>query len=98
MRAGLPHAALRVRCPRVNCPHITGWNYRVMRIPADAVNPEPWLGIREVYYDGEAPRAWSEPTSVEGETIESLRWQLEAMLACLEKPILDVPSEDDLRG
>lgn len=64
------------------------WNHRVLAKIYPSGDVE--FDIHEVYYDerGE-PNAYTEnPISVGGDSIKSLRWQLNKMKECLKKPIL----------
>jgi hypothetical protein len=62
------------------------WNHRVVE---SHYNGEPWFTIHEVHYDNGKPIARTENAiAPAGETIEDLKWELEQMLACLDKPIL----------
>lgn len=59
------------------------WDHRVMR------REDGFLEIHEVYYEGEKV-SWTENATYPcGETLEEVRLDLERMLRCLEKPILD---------
>jgi hypothetical protein len=69
------------------------WNHRVVR-------KNGMLAIHEVHYA--TPGASSgpcgttvDPVDVHGETIEELRWTLEHMLRCLDKPIIDFATQKD---
>jgi hypothetical protein len=65
---------------------MTHWNLRVMQFSEEGGS---WFAIHEVYYDGDRPTAYSEaPATIEGETADELREQLERMRAALEKPVL----------
>jgi hypothetical protein len=69
------------------------WNNRVMR-HTDTFGV-PYYTIHEVYYDdSDQPEGWtSTPIYPSGTTINELRAELNQMLASLDKPILDYPSE-----
>ncbi len=64
------------------------WNYRVIR---HEHNGETWMEIHEVYYDGnDVVVSYSEfPASVSSsEGVDGLKWVLDKMKECLEKPVL----------
>ena len=67
------------------------WNHRVIRHVDDKDEGEEWFSIHEVYYNDDL-----EPTSCTKDAIaplqeemKDLKWELEKMLECLEKPIID---------
>lgn len=68
------------------------WNYRVL---ARKIENEIQYGFYEVHYEHDKPVACTEnpvyPTGFDddNDTIESIRWQLDAMKLATEKPILD---------
>ena len=64
------------------------WNHRVVK--EKYLNREELFSIRECHYndDGTIYGYSKEARPAWGETIEELRWTLEHMLACLDKPIL----------
>lgn len=68
------------------------WNYRIL---AKKVGNEVQYSIYEVHYENDEPIACTEnyiyPNSFsgEGEPINSLKWQLDAMKTACSKPILD---------
>lgn len=70
------------------------WNHRVMRQHFDGTD-EVTYGIREVFYndDGSIDGWTAEPIDPHGETVEELRADLERMLACLDRPVLDEVEE-----
>lgn len=63
------------------------WNFRVCKL---IEKDTPYYGIHEVYYDEN-----NDIVSISGKTlvisddIEGLKWNLEKMLECCEKPIID---------
>lgn len=59
------------------------WNYRVSE-------EEGEFFIREVYYDKDGKPDLHSVFAIapSGESLEDLRWDLEAMLAALDKPII----------
>lgn len=65
------------------------WNHRVMRMTSEGDGDS--FGIHEVYYNADGTvENWTERAiAVYGEDVEDLRWALDRMIACLEKPILD---------
>jgi hypothetical protein len=68
------------------------WNYRIL---AKKVSDEVQYGIHEVHYEDDIPVGCTEnpvyPITFgdEGDPIENLKWQLDAIKLALEKPILD---------
>lgn len=74
------------------------WNHRVVR--KRSPSGETRWAIHEVHYDGDQVgwtvdpvdvATWSElgGPQTEAEALESLRWQLNAMLRALEAPIIE---------
>ncbi len=63
------------------------WNHRIL---ARKEKEEVYFEIYEVYYDKNGkPNGYTEnPTSIGGETIKEITWQLNKMLECRRKPIL----------
>ena len=72
-----------------------GWNNRVMRRECKGYDEE-WFEIHEVYYDDndEVEGYTKDAIAPGGHSIEELRRELERMLACLDKPVLDYEEED----
>ena len=64
------------------------WDYRIVRQTKDG---EKWLAIQEVYYDDETgePMAHTIDLEVVGDNIAGIRKQLQSMLWCLDKEIVD---------
>ena len=71
------------------------WNYRVVRRKSEGESGE-WLSIQEVYYDDETqePMAHTMDLQVEGDTIAGMRTQLQRMLWCLDKEVVDEIESD----
>ncbi len=77
------------------------WNHRVIK-HFDKRTGETWYGIHEVFYDDQVgtvsdtgKMGWTQdPIGVVGDDIESLRWTLEHMLACLDKPMIEDNDDD----
>ena len=66
------------------------WNHRVVeRTIVEFGKPVKWLGIHEVFYDGDSVGWTDEPVAVQGETVEELRETLHRMLAALDKPVIE---------
>lgn len=63
------------------------WNYRIL---VKAFEEELQFGIYEVYYDDQGkPNKYStEPIPVIAEDLDSLRWVVDMISACLSKPVL----------
>ena len=70
------------------------WDYRVVRQTTEDGNE--WLAVQEVYYDDETekPMAHTMDLQVEGDTIAGIRKQLQRMLWCLDKEIIDEIESD----
>jgi len=72
------------------------WNHRVYR--HTHTNGDTTYGIHEAYYDSpdeEPPGSYTaEPVEVVGDSIEDLREELQRMLRCLERPVLDYPPKE----
>ena len=64
------------------------WDYRVVRQTKDG---DEWLGVQEVYYDEETgePMAHTMDLEITGDNIADIRKQLQSMLWCLDKEIVD---------
>jgi hypothetical protein len=65
------------------------WNYRVVK---SIVDDEPSYAIHEVYYtEGDVPKTISHnPMFPFGDTIDDLKLDLQKMIECLEKPVLNI--------
>lgn len=63
------------------------WNHRLI---ATEHKGETYYQIHEVYYDKDGvPNGYtSNPISVSGESIEDIRWVLDKMKECLNKPVI----------
>ncbi|SER48441.1 hypothetical protein SAMN05216409_12717 [Pseudomonas lutea] len=80
------------------------WNFRVMRHAPTPESNEEFLAIHEVYYSDDHTEETEEqmaklgytsnPVSVTGESVESLRWTLTRMLEALDKPVLPYKEEE----
>lgn len=78
------------------------WDFRVMRMKYKhpiTKEDEYTYGMHEVYFDvtGE-PGDLSytkEAVNVSGDSVEDVRWMLEAMLKALDKPVLDYENDAD---
>ena len=70
------------------------WDYRVVRKTSkDGLNE--CLSVQEVYYDDDGkPMAQTVDLMIEGDTIAGMRKQLQSMLWCLDKEILDELESD----
>jgi len=66
------------------------WDYRVVRKESKDGSNE-WYSIQEIYYDDETgePVAQTIDLQIEGDTIAGMRTQLERMINCLGRPVLD---------
>jgi len=65
------------------------WDYRVVRQTTE--DGDEWLSIQEIYYDDETKKPMAHTTDLEitGDTIAGMRTQLQRMLWCLDKEIVD---------
>jgi hypothetical protein len=65
------------------------WNHRVVR--REYPSGEVMYQIHEVYYNQarKADSCTQEPVSLMAEDLEDLRWTLQKMLACIDRPTLD---------
>ena len=65
------------------------WVYRIVRQTTE--DGGEWLSVQEVYYDDETnePMAHTTDLTLEGDTISGIRKQLQRMLWCLDKDIVD---------
>ena len=70
------------------------WDYRVVRKTTE--DGDEWLSVQEVYYDDETgePMAHSIDLQIEGDTIAGMRTQIQRMLWCLDKEIVDEIESD----
>ena len=70
------------------------WDYRVVRqTTEDGVE---WLSVQEVYYDDETnePMAHTMDLQLEADSVTELRKQIQRMLWCLDKEIVDEIESD----
>ena len=67
---------------------MSSWNHRVMKRKD---GDEDWFAIHEVHYKDnmDVEGYTKEATSVEGASIEELKWTLEQMIKSLDKEILE---------
>lgn len=70
------------------------WNHRVVRRVHEraAGSEEVMYYIHEAYYPERGAKPDSitmEPIVISGENIDSIRWQLESILNCLDTPVLN---------
>ena len=70
------------------------WDYRIVRQTTE--DGGEWLGVQEVYYDDETnePMAHTTDLTLEGDTISGIRKQLQRMLWCLDKDVVDEIKSD----
>ena len=70
------------------------WDYRVVRRESENGSDE-WYSVQEIYYDDDGtPMAQSIDLQVEGDTLAGMRTQLQRMLWCLDKEIVDEIESD----
>ena len=71
-----------------------GWDYRLVRKTTE--DGDEWLSVQEVYYDDETdePMAHTMDLQVEGDTIAGMRTQIQRMLWCLDKEIVNEIKSD----
>lgn len=72
------------------------WNHRVM-IRHYEHTDETTLGIREVFYEDDGSIAWwtVDDIAPQGDHLQELRSELEQMLECLSRPLLDEKLEEE---
>ena len=70
------------------------WDYRVVRQTTE--DGDEWLSVQEVYYDenNEKPMAHTTDLEITGDTIAGMRTQLQRMLWCLDKEVVDEIKSD----
>ena len=70
------------------------WDYRVVRQTTE--DGAEWLSVQEVYYDDETgePMAHTMDLQVDGDTIAGMRTQIQRMLWCLDKEVVDEIQSD----
>lgn len=63
------------------------WNHRLM---VEQTDEEVYFSIHEVHYDmnGKLKGYTEKPVSVTSESLEGVKWVLDKMAECLQKPIL----------
>ncbi len=63
------------------------WNHRVL---ATEYNGEVYFEVHEVYYDdeGKPNAATKEAVRIGSDDIEGIRWQINRIEECLQKPVL----------
>jgi len=78
---------------------MSGWNNRVMRrvIKTSSGSDEEWFEIHEVYYDDndEVDGYTKNAIAPGGNTIDELRTELERMLKCLDKSVLEYQEDQE---
>ena len=74
---------------------IAYWNHRITR---QVVDNETVFAIREVYYDAEnAVLGWTQDeVGPHGETWTEIVADLARMIACMNKPVLDIDTRTDI--
>jgi len=70
------------------------WDYRVVRQATE--DGDEYLSVQEVYYDDETkePMAHTMDLQVDGDTLAGMRTQIQRMLWCLDKEIVDEIESD----
>lgn len=65
------------------------WNHRLL---AKEYKGDVYYQIHEVYYDNKGnPNSYTaNPITIGSDYIEGIKWQLEEITKCLEKPILSL--------
>lgn len=71
------------------------WDHRLIDISAKN-DGEHWLEIKEVFYEDERPTGYTS-VLVGGEDAGEVRETLVRMLAALEKPVLTLTKEGELK-
>jgi hypothetical protein len=67
------------------------WNHRLLATEYESVgSKETYFQIHEVYYDEDGkPNGYTaNPITIGGDSIDGLRWTVDRIKECLEKPIL----------
>ena len=77
-----------------------GWNHRVVRrfYPNTHMDDSILYEIHEVYYDkdGTIGSITQEPISIMEETVDDLRKTVERLTKCLESPIIDYETLEEI--
>jgi len=71
------------------------WDHRLIDMTAQN-NGDPWFEIQEVFYEGERPTGYAS-VLVGGDDALEVRDTLMRMLVALEKPVLTLTKEGDLK-
>ena len=70
------------------------WNFRLIDMSA-ANGGEPWVTIKEVYYEDDKPVGYADVT-VGGESADEIKEDLLRMFAACGSPMLAVDADDNL--
>ena len=70
------------------------WNYRVVNCE-DETEGDPWVEIREVFYDTMGKPMGHTTATVGSESLSDIKQVLEWMLLALDKPVLKFTKEPD---
>ena len=70
------------------------WNFRLIDMSA-ANGGEPWVTIKEVYYEDDKPVGYADVT-VGGESADEVKQDLLRMLTACDLPMLAVDADDKL--
>ena len=70
------------------------WNHRILK------RHKEWLSVHEVHYDrnGEIDGYSSNPTTIESEDIDGIKWQLDRIREACDKPIIEVDEDGQIIG
>jgi hypothetical protein len=71
------------------------WDHRLIDMSANN-DGEPWLEIKEVFYEGDRPTGYAS-VLVGGDDALEVRDTLMRMLVALEKPVLTLTKEGELK-
>lgn len=71
------------------------WNHRLIDMTAQN-DGEHWLEIKEVFYEGERPTGYA-PVLIGGEDAGEVKETLIRLLIALEKPVLTLTKEGELK-
>ena len=63
---------------------IMSWNHRILAHEEGDI----YFEICEVYFEGDIPKSYTENTTVGGDSIKDIKWTLNRMKECANKPIL----------
>lgn len=71
------------------------WNHRLIDMSVNNAG-EHWLEIKEVFYEDDKPQGYASAL-VAGETASEIKETLTRMMAAIEKPVLTLTKEGELK-